>query len=101
RRLYPWTSRLSPNLLREGPRVQRSPGLPCALLFSREGDKRCKARANPVARMRSHAHARIDGSPRRARARSPRLACRARWEGPNQVSHSDALLALQLLAILV
>ncbi len=45
--------------------MQRSPGLPCALLLSREGDKQCKARANSVARMRSHAQVRIDGSPSR------------------------------------
>jgi hypothetical protein len=44
-----------------GPRVQRAPGLPCALRFQ-EGNRRCKTRAKDVARRRS----RINSSLREA-----------------------------------
>jgi len=36
------------------PRVQRAPGLPCALRFSRGDNRRCKTRAKDVARRRNY-----------------------------------------------
>src|ERR1700733_818718 len=68
------------------PRVQRAPGLPCALYFF-EGKRICKPRARRVARMRSdarsnlavilrcaHLRASKDGVQHRTRGHPSRLA---------------------------